>query len=60
MSRARRKLRIYLLILLVAVLVALVIPYVTQTVSDYFQDGPKYYYPHDLERDHELGGKQKG
>jgi hypothetical protein len=60
MARSRRRFRIYLLILLVAILVALVIPYVTRTLSDYFQNGPKYYYPHDLDRDRGPEGRQKG
>ena len=60
MARTHRRLRVYLLILLVAILIAILVPYFIRAFSDYLRKGPIYYYPHDLERDRYMNGKERG
>ncbi len=51
MSRRKRRIKIYVIIFLVLVVVALFLPAIMRTISDYFRGDQNYYYPHDLQRD---------
>jgi hypothetical protein len=46
----KRRIRIYLIIFVILLVTAVFLPAVIRTVSDYFQGGQHYYYPHDLQR----------
>lgn len=59
MSRAKRRIKIYCIIFLVLLAVAVSLPVILRTISDYFKSDQKYYYPHDLQRDEFLNGQEK-
>jgi hypothetical protein len=59
MSRAKRRIKIYCIIFLVLLAVAVSLPVILRTISDYFKSDQKYYYPHDLQRDEYLNGQKK-
>ncbi len=59
MSRAKRRIKIYCIIFLILLAVAVSLPVILRTISDYFKSDQKYYYPHDLQRDEYLNGKKK-
>jgi len=47
----KRRLKIYLIIFVVLLGIAVFLPAVMKTVSDYLHTEQDYYYPHDLQRD---------
>jgi hypothetical protein len=51
MSRRMRRIKIYFIIFVVLLVVALFLPVIMRTISDYFRGEQTYYYPHDLQRD---------
>jgi hypothetical protein len=59
MSRAKRRIKIYCIIFLILLAVAVSLPVILRTISDYFESDQKYYYPHDLQRDEFLNGQEK-
>ncbi len=59
MSRAKRRIKIYFIIFLILLAVAVSLPVILRTISDYFKSDQKYYYPHDLQRDKFLNGQEK-
>jgi hypothetical protein len=50
MGRTKRRIKIYLLIFVFLLVVALFLPAIIRTISDYFHSEQAYYYPHDLQR----------
>jgi hypothetical protein len=59
MSRVKRRIKIYGIIFLILLAVAVSLPVILRTISDYFKSDQKYYYPHDLQRDEYLNEKKK-
>jgi hypothetical protein len=59
MSRAKRRIKIYCIVFLILLAVAVSLPAILRTISDYFKSDQKYYYPHDLQRDEFLNGQEK-
>lgn len=59
MSRAKRRIKVYFVVFLILLVVAVLLPVILRTISDYFSSDQKYYYPHDLQRDEYLNGQKK-
>ena len=59
MSRAKRRIKIYCIVFLILLAVAVMLPVILRTISDYFKSDQSYYYPHDLQRDEYLNGQKK-
>lgn len=51
-SKRRRKL--YLLVFLLALILASLAPFITRTIMQMYNSKPTYYYPHDKEREEYL------
>lgn len=51
MSRIKRRTKIYFVIFVVLLGVAVFLPAIMKTISDYFHKDQIYYYPHDLQRE---------
>jgi hypothetical protein len=58
MSRARRRIKIYLIIFVILLGVAAFLPAIMRTISDYFHTEQSYYYPNDLQRDDYLKDRE--
>ncbi len=50
MARTKRRFKIYLIIFMILLVVAVFLPTIMKTISDYFHSEQAYYYPHDLQR----------
>ena len=59
MSRAKRRIKTYLIIFLVLLVVAVLLPVILRIISNCFHSDQKYYYPHDLQRDDYLNEHKK-
>jgi hypothetical protein len=59
MSRIKRRIKIYLIIFVVLLGVAVFLPVIIRTISDYFNTEQTYYYPHDLQRDDYINNQKK-
>ena len=55
--KAKMRKRFYLAILLVAVILGLLIPFIAEKLSNVRE--PDYYYPHDIDREDYLKGKEQ-
>ena len=51
MSRMKRRLKVYFVIFVVLLAIALFLPAAMKTISDYFHTEQDYYNPHDLQRE---------
>lgn len=51
MSGSKRRMKIYFVIFIVLLVVAVFLPAILRTISDYFHSEQAYYYPSDLQRD---------
>lgn len=59
MSRLKRRMKVYLVVFLVLLAVAVLLPVILRTIADCFRSDQTYYYPHDLQRDEYLDGREK-
>ncbi len=58
MSRTRRRIKIYFIIFVVLLGVAVLLPNIIKIISDYFHTEQSYYYPNDLQRDDYLNDRK--
>jgi hypothetical protein len=58
MSRRRWRIKVYLIIFIVLLGVAVCLPAIMRTISDYFHSNQSYYSPNDLQRDDYLNERK--
>ena len=51
MSRTTRRIKIYMIIFLILLIVAVFLPTIMETISSLFYSEQAYYAPHDLQRE---------